>query len=314
MITPPYLRQGQRVAVVAPSRFVIPDEIEPAIRLIESWGLEVVRGKSLYRRWNQFAGTDQERAADLQGMLDDTSVKAILFARGGYGAVRIIDKIDFRPFTKHPKWIAGYSDITVFFQHIEKNCGIEVLHAPMLINFDGSNEALSSFETLRKAVFGEPLGYNIDPQPFSRPGVADAPLTGGNLSLLCSLSNSTSEAGTEGKILFFEEVDEYHYHVDRMIQQLKRSGKLSKLAGLIVGGMEKIHDNTVPFGSTTNQIIYEAVKEYNFPVLIGFPAGHTLLNSTLILGRKVSMQVGQKAMITFMEAEEEIQSDTCNKD
>lgn len=305
MITPPYLSKGQSVAVVAPSRFVTPEEIKPAIRLIESWGLKVTEGRHLYSQWKQFAGTDIERAADLQRMLDDTTIKAIFFARGGYGAVRIIDQIDFRVFAAHPKWIVGFSDITVFFQHIEKHFGVETLHAPLLINFDGSDEALASFETIRKALFGEPLSYDVCPKPLSRHGMAMAPLTGGNLSLLYSLSGTVSEADTDGKILFIEEVDEYHYHIDRMMRQLRRSGKLSQLSGLIVGGMEKIHDNTVSFGLTTSQIINEAVKEYDFPVLIGFPAGHTPLNSALILGRTVSMQVSQQAIIAFREAEDD---------
>ncbi len=302
MTTPPYLHKGDKIGIVAPARWVAPEEIEPALKVFESWGLVVVRGQNLYSRYHQFAGTDEQRAADMQAMLDNGSIRAIICARGGYGTVRIIDRLDFRKFTSKPKWIAGYSDITALHAHIGKQYETETLHAPMAFGHKNDNESAESFESLRKALFGENLSYETTPGPYSRKGLAQAPLTGGNLSMLYSLSGSASECDTNGKILFIEDLDEYLYHVDRMMQQLKRSGKLANLAGLVVGGMSKMRDNQVPFGKTAKEIIAEAVKDYDYPVLFDFPAGHDPLNQTLILGRTVSLEVGEKAKLSFLKA------------
>ncbi len=294
MITPPYLRKGDRVGIVAPARFVNPEEIEPAIAQIEQWGVEVVRGANLYARHNQSAGTDEQRIADLQAMMDNDTISAIICARGGYGTIRIIDKLDFRHLVSRPKWIVGYSDITVLHSHLEKQLNLESLHAPMLLGYDGRSDSVASMEMLRKALFGEALEYKILPGRFSRSGSAQATLTGGNLSLLIALAGSESEVNTNEKVLFIEDVDEYLYHIDRMMHQLKRSGKLKNLAGLVVGGLSKMRDNKLPFGKTAEEIIFEAVEEYDFPVLVGFPAGHDALNYPLIMGRTIHLTVGKE--------------------
>ncbi|MDP2423247.1 MAG: LD-carboxypeptidase [Bacteroidales bacterium] len=302
MNTPPYLRQGDRIGVVTPARFVTPEDIEPALKHIQGWGLDIVRGQHLYARHHQFAGTDEQRLADLQAMLDNDSIRAIIFARGGYGTLRIIDRLDFHRLALHPKWIVGYSDITVLHAHLEKQIGTETLHAPMLVGFDGSAESLASMESLRKTLFGETLEYSVSPGQFSKIGTAHSTLTGGNLSLLYALAGSESETDISEKVLFIEDVDEYLYHIDRMMHQLKRSGKLKNLAGLLVGSMSKMRDNNIPFGKTAEEIIHEAVKDYQYPVLMGFSAGHEALNNTLIMGRNIILEVSKnEARIQFEE-------------
>lgn len=302
MTTPPFLKKGDKIGIVAPARWVKPEEIEPALTVFESWGLEVVRGENLYKQHQQFAGTDEQRATDMQAMLDNEDIRAIICARGGYGTVRIIDKLDFRKFAANPKWIAGYSDITALHSHIESLYGIETLHAPMPFSYKDDSASAESFESLRMALFGENLSYETEAGKLSRKGLAQAPITGGNLSILYSISGSASECDTNGKVLFIEDLDEYLYHVDRMMQQLKRSGKLANLAGLVVGSMSKMRDNQFPFGKTAQEIIAEAVKDYDYPVLFDFPAGHDPLNKTLILGRTVNLEVGEKARLIFLQS------------
>jgi len=294
-IAPAYLKKGDKIGVLACARKISADEIQPAIDILNSWGLEVILSKNLFCVDNQFAGTDEERAEDLQAMLDNTSVKAVISARGGYGTMRVIDKIDFTQFKKNPKWVLGYSDITALLSHIN-NIGIETLHATMPINFTKNAEAT---ETLRKALFGEHLNYTVNAHPLNRKGTAEAELTGGNLSILYALSGSVSDINTKGKILFIEDLDEYLYHIDRMMLNLKRSGKLDDLAGLIVGGMSDMRDNTVPFGKTAEEIIFEAVKEYNYPVCFNFPAGHVDRNLALYFGRKVKLKVAETVELFF---------------
>lgn len=291
MITPPYLKPGDKIAIVATARKISEEELQPALKKFTNWGFDVVLGKNIYAHENQYAGSDERRLSDFQQMLDDPSVKSIICARGGYGTVRIIDRLDFSLFVKNSKWIVGYSDITVLHSHIHSNFQIETIHALMPLNFpeDGAdNEALL---TLKKSLTGEKLLYNIPRNSLSKQGKAEGILVGGNLSLLYALSATPSDINTSGKILFIEDLDEYLYHIDRMILHLKRSGKLKNLTGLIVGDMSEMKDNTVPFGKTAYEIISEAVNEYNYPVCIGFPAGHTDDNRTLILGRKILLNV-----------------------
>lgn len=296
MITPPYLKKGDKIGIVAPARKISREELRPAIDIFSSWGLEVVLGKNIFNQQNQFSGSDEQRAEDLQAMLDDSSVKAIISARGGYGTVRIIDKLNFSLFQKNPKWIIGYSDITVLHSHIHTNFGIETLHATMPINFSQNQEAV---ETLRKSLFGEPLNYQIENHSLNKKGKAEGILIGGNLSLLYALCGSKSDLDTKGKILFIEDLDEYLYHIDRMMMNLKRSGKLENLAGIIVGGMSDMKDNLVPFGKNAEEIILDAVKEYDFPVCFNFPAGHIDRNLALIFGRQISLLVSDKTTISF---------------
>ena len=294
MISPPFLKAGDKVAIVATARKVSPAEMEPAILKFREWGLQVITGPHLFGADNQYSGTDEDRLSDLQMMLDDPSIKAIVAARGGYGTVRIVDNLDFTAFCRNPKWIVGYSDITVLHSHIHTQYGVETLHATMPINFptDGSdNEATLS---LKKALFGEPLQYEIKPTEYSVKGSSQGILVGGNLSILYALNGTPSDLDTQGKILFLEDLDEYLYHIDRMMLNLRRSGKLSGLAGLVIGGMSKMNDNAVPFGKTAEEIIKEAVEGYGYPVCFEFPAGHIDNNCALILGRNVELTVDEK--------------------
>lgn len=290
MITPEFLKPGDKVAIVATARKISVAEVEPAIKLLMSWGVEVITGDSLYETDRQFAGTDYQRTADFQSMLDNPEVKAILCARGGYGTVRIIDELDFTAFVKHPKWIVGYSDITVLHSHINNIYGIETLHATMPVNFPPEG-TLPAVEELKSILFGEAPDYKTSTGKLSRSGHAQGQVVGGNLSILYSLSGTPSALDTTGKILFIEDLDEYLYHIDRMMMNLKRSGKLENLAGLVVGGMTDMRDNTVPYGMNAEEIIAEAVKSYKYPVLFGFPAGHQKENMPLIMGREAVLDV-----------------------
>lgn len=292
MIIPPYLEPGDKIAIVVTARKITKQELLPAIKKFTEWGFEVVLGKNICAEENQYAGSDEQRLNDLQQMLDDPTVKAIICARGGYGTVRIIDLIDFSLFIKNPKWIIGYSDITVLHSHIHQNFDIETLHATMPLNFPSDGKDNDSLKTLRTALTGEKLSYNIFHDKYFRKGEASGIIIGGNLSLLYALSGTTSDIETFGKIMFIEDLDEYLYHIDRMMMQLKRSGKLKNLAGLIVGGMTEMKDNAVPFGKTAYEIVFDAVKEYDYPVCMGFPAGHGEDNMALIFGRKIFMSVG----------------------
>ncbi|MCE3279143.1 MAG: putative MccF-like protein (microcin resistance) [Bacteroidetes bacterium] len=295
MTTPSYLKKGDRIGIVACARKISKEELQPACDMFKAMGLEVVFGRNLFKEDHQFSGTDAERAEDLQVMLNDSSIKAVISARGGYGTVRIIDKIDFTQFKKNPKWIVGYSDITVLHSHIH-NLGIETIHATMPINFSKNGEAV---ETLQKALFGEKLNYEVESNSLNRKGNAEGELVGGNLSLLYALNGSGSDIDTKGKILFIEDLDEYLYHIDRMMISMKRSGKLEGLKGLIVGGMSDMKDNLVPFGKKAEEIILDAVKEYDFPVAFNFPAGHIDRNLALIFGRKVRFEVGNNSRLFF---------------
>lgn len=291
MIIPTYLKKGDKIGIVATARKISEEELAPALRIIEDKGLIPVLSKNLFGSYHQFSGTDAERCADLQTMLDDESINAIIIARGGYGTVRIIDKIDFSNFKKHPKWIVGYSDITVLHSHIHKTLGIATLHATMPINF--LQDAYAT-ETLFKALFGEKLHYEFDAHKLNRKGKAKGEIVGGNLSLLYALCGSSSDISTDGKILFIEDLDEYLYHIDRMMMNLKRSGKLSNLKALIVGGMSDMKDNTVPYGKTAEEIIAEHVAEYNYPVCFGFPAGHIKNNYALKMGTFAKLSIDDK--------------------
>jgi muramoyltetrapeptide carboxypeptidase len=300
MITPPFLKPGDTVAIVAPGRKVSLTEMEPAFSLLKSWGLKVVTGPNLFGSQDQYSGTDEARASDLQIMLDNETVSAIICARGGYGTVRIIDKLNFDAFSRTPKWVVGYSDVTVLHSHIQSQLGIETLHATMPINFPPDGTENESTRSLHDALFGQIPEYSIAPASLNRNGKAEGELTGGNLSILYALNGTPSEVNYDGKILFIEELDEYLYHIDRMMMTLKRSGKLAKLSGLIVGEMTKMNDNTIPFGKTAGQIVADAVAEYDYPVCFGFPAGHQDINKTLFMGRTVMLDVdSEKVAITF---------------
>jgi muramoyltetrapeptide carboxypeptidase len=300
MITPSSLKPGDKVAIVSTARKVSEAEMKPVVELLNSWGLKVVYGKNLFHELNQFAGTDEDRRNDFQSALDDASIKAILFARGGYGTVRIIDGINWERFQKNPKWLIGFSDVTVTHSHVHAHLNIETLHAPMAFNLPKA--ILKVKNKLKEVLFGEKLQYEIEENIYSdinRNGEANGALVGGNLSILYSLLGSNSSIETSGKILFLEDLDEYLYHIDRMMYALKRAGKLYKLAGLVVGGMNDMKDNKVRFNKTAEEIISEAVAEYNYPVLYGFPAGHIRNNYPLIFGRRVTLIVDGDSKLTF---------------
>lgn len=298
MIQPNYLEKNDTVAIVSTARKIALEEIKPAIQLLESWGLNVAVGETIGFEENQFAGNDEERTADFQKMLDNPQIKAIWCARGGYGTVRIIDKLDFTTFKKHPKWLIGYSDITVLHNHIH-NFGIETLHATMPLNVLKNTE--QAITTLKKSIFGKSPTYEIPSSKENKPGITSGELIGGNLSVLYSLLGSTSTINTDGKILFIEDLDEYLYHIDRMLLNLKRNEYFKNLKGLIVGGMTDMHDNTIPFGKNAKEIILDVISEFDFPVVFDFSAGHLDDNSALILGRKVSLEVNkEKSKIQFL--------------
>ena len=262
-----------------------------AIKLLESWGLEVVLGETVNASFHQFAGDDELRAKDLQRFIDDDSIKAIFAARGGYGTVRIIDKVDFSCFAANPKWLVGFSDITMLHTHLFNNYHTQTIHGQMPVNIPDASAV--SLQTLRKALFGEPLEYRFESHHLNKSGDVEAVIIGGNLSLLVAVSGSVSDIDYNGKILFIEDVGEYLYSIDRMVRMLDRSGKLKNLKGLIVGGFSEVKDNDIPFGQTVNEIIMEVVGKYDYPVCFDFPAGHIPGNCAVILGSKVSLSVNQ---------------------
>lgn len=279
------------ISICAPARKVSPEELLPGISLLESNGFRVKLADHLYGDCHQFSGTDEERAADIQSMINDPEVDAIISARGGYGCVRIVDKIDFTPLLEKPKLFIGFSDMTVFHQQIYRHFNLPTLHAQMVFGMNEERSTPDSLQNLIRVLKGEKMSYNVDAHPLNRAGVADGVLLGGNLSILYAISGSTSEADLNGKILFLEDLDEYLYHIDRMMMQLKRSGKLAGLRGLVVGGMSDMRDNTIPFGKTAEEIIREAVEEYDYPVMFNFPAGHIRNNHPLMLGVPWNMEV-----------------------
>ncbi len=285
---PPYLKAGDTIAVVCPAKkLLIP--MTDAVHLLKSWGLNVLLGETVTASCNQFAGDDELRAADLQFFINDDNVKAIFAARGGYGTIRMIDRVNFAPLVKNPKWLVGFSDITLLHVHLLANYNLQTIHGQMPVNIPDAT--LPSLESLRKALFGDRLTYDISYNPYNRPGNGTGILTGGNLSLLIAASGSVSEPDYNNKILFIEDVGEYLYAVDRMLYSLKRAGKLSNLAGLIVGSFTDIKDNDIPFGQTVPEIITAIIADYNYPVCFDFPAGHIKNNFSLMFGSAVNLNV-----------------------
>ncbi len=287
MITPPLLKKGDTVLIIGTARARSKEFIDPAIEILLQWGLRVELGENLFKKHHQFAGTDDERAYDLQWAIDHPLAKAVLIAGGGYGTLRIIDKVNFKRLKKYPKWFIGYSDTTVLQARLSK-LNFASIHATMAFQFPKHKEATDS---IQKLLFGKPLKYTIPVSTLNRTGSAEGEITGGNLSLIYALSGSVDDLNTKNKILFIEDLDEQLYHIDRMMLQLKRSGKLKHLKGLIVGGMSDMKDNAVPFGKSANEIVWDAVKEYNYPVCFDFPAGHIDENMALMFGKKAKLIV-----------------------
>jgi muramoyltetrapeptide carboxypeptidase len=298
LTTPPYLQEGDTIAIVAPAGILKnrEDTIQKAKELAENWGLIVVLGSNLFNQNNHFSGTDNERVQDFQEALDNKNIKAIWSARGGYGSVRILDKLNFTEFIARPKWIIGYSDITAFHNHIH-NLGIETMHGMMATSLEEiPEEILETKASFKKALFGEELKYSIPSSEDNRNAILNSgetlkgQLIGGNLSILTSMLGSNSQLLTAGKILFIEEIGEYKYSIDRMLQSLKRAGYFKKVKAVIVGDMSSIKKNSTQWGSTIEQLILDVIPE-NIPVLFDFPAGHEADNRALIFGRNVALEV-----------------------
>lgn len=297
MIAPPYLKKNDTVAIVSTARKISKNEIKSAINLLKSWGLQVVLGETIGLKHHQFAGTDTQRAQDFQAVLNNPKIKAIWCARGGYGTVRIIDLLDFSTFKQNPKWIIGFSDITVLHSHVH-NLGFATIHAtmPLLV----SQNTKKALQTLKLSLFGKLPSYTLKSSPFNRFGETTGELIGGNLSVLYSLMGSPTSINTTGKILFLEDLDEYLYHIDRMLQNLKRNGVFNDLNGLIIGGITQMHDNKIPFGKNAIQIVLNCVSAYNFPVVFNFTAGHIKNNNALIFGKKVALLCGSKTQLKYI--------------
>jgi muramoyltetrapeptide carboxypeptidase len=291
MIIPPYLQIGDAIGLVCPSGFMPQEKYQTCIDVLHRWSFEVRPGKTMNNQFHYFSGTDEERLNDLQEMLDDDSIKAILCARGGYGLSRIIDDLDFKKFTKHPKWIIGFSDITVLHAHILQQYKIATLHAPMAGAFNEGEYENEYVQSLKNALLGRPYDYFVKGNALNRLGECEGKLVGGNLALVAHLIGSKSSFNTKNKILFLEDVGEYLYNIDRMMIQLKRAGMLDKLSGLIFGGFTEMKDTTIPFGSSIYDILQHHVKEYDYPVCYDFPVSHDKENYALKVGVKHTLSV-----------------------
>ena len=302
LIKPEYLKKGDTVAIVAPSGVLknYSGYILKAKELLKSWELEVVIGENVFNDNGHFAGTDNQRSADFQLALDDKAIKAIWCARGGYGAMRVIDNLNFEKYKENPKWIIGYSDITAIHNDLHNNKS-ESIHGIMCKSLEkidvDNNESIS---LLKKTLFGEKLSYTIEGNNYNIEGNSNGQLIGGNLTLLHCLLGSESSIDTDGKILFIEDLGEYLYHIDRMLISLKRAGYFDNCKGLIVGDFTDMRKNTTPFGRNLKELILDIVKEYDFPVSFGFPAGHGEKNYPMILGREINLEVSkQQSTINF---------------
>ena len=298
MIIPKKLEAGNKIGVISTARKITIQELSPAIKTIENWGLKVVLGVNLFKEEDQFSGTVEQRTTDLQSMIDDNSIKAILCARGGYGTVQIIDAINFTNLKKNSKWIVGYSDVTVLHSHLN-NLGIASLHSTMPINFESNTKG--SLSSLKNSLFGNLNRIECKAHPLNKFGKIEGDIVGGNLSILYSLLGSKSDLDTAGKILFIEDLDEYLYHIDRIMMSLKRNGMLRNLRGLIVGGMSDMNDNFIPFGKTAEQIILKYTKSYDFPICFGFPAGHLADNRCVKLGINSVLEISKNGVSLSQE-------------
>lgn len=288
---PKYLQPGSLIGITCPAGYVADERTTHAIKVLEEWGYRVRNGKTVGKEFHYFAGTDEERLADLQDMLDDPEIGAIIMGRGGYGMSRIIDDLNFRGFKKHPKWVCGFSDITVLHNHLQQHTGYASLHSPMCGAFKPESEQEGHILAFRAALAGEAQTIQTPSSPYNRAGTASATLTGGNLAILAHLTGSASEVDTEGKILFIEDIGEHLYNADRLLLNLKRAGKLDNLAALVVGSFTDMQDTERPFGQTIEQIIADKVAEYDYPICFNLPVGHQEVNYTLVLGGSYHLHV-----------------------
>ncbi|WEK19401.1 MAG: LD-carboxypeptidase [Candidatus Pedobacter colombiensis] len=288
---PAYLKKGDKIAIVCPAK-KLPGSIAPAITILESWGLQVVIGKTVTADHNQFAGDDTLRAADLQTFLDDPEIRAIIAGRGGYGTIRIIDELNYDKFKTNPKWVIGFSDITILLSDLFARLNIQSIHGQMPYTFDTATP--ESLESLRRALFGENIKYEYTSIFPGRSGTAEGILVGGNLTLMVMIEGSASEIDYTDKILFLEDVGEHEYSIDRMMRMLKRTGKLSRLKGLIIGAFNEIATESIPFGASPEQVIWDIVKEYDYPICFNFPVGHIDDNRAMVVGRSINLIINQQ--------------------
>lgn len=283
-VIPPPLKKGSCIRLISPSGIVDKSRIEASAAILEKWGFDVIFGHSVFFRNGIFAGSDEERLSDLQKALDDPKTAAIICTRGGYGMSRMIDRVDFTGFKKHPKWILGFSDITVLHAAVNKQCNVCSLHGPVLNSFTTFGEDDATLSYVLNCLKGELPEYLLPAHPLNREGKSTGIFSGGNLSLLYNLRGTPNDINPKGKILFIEDIEEYHYHLDRMMMNLKSGGVLKQIAGLVCGGFTEMKDSDTPFGKNAEEIILEAVAEYDYPVLFGFPAGHIKPNYPLVMG------------------------------
>jgi muramoyltetrapeptide carboxypeptidase len=296
--TPPYLQKGDTIAITCPAGYMPKEKAQSCITVLQQWGYEVLVGKTLgSKSKTYFSGTDEERLFEFQAMLDAPEVKAILCGRGGYGVGRIIDQLDFTAFKKNPKWIIGFSDITVFHAHINRNFKIATLHSSMAAAFNDGGYKNKYVQSIKAALEGTKASYTCKPHSLNHTGKAKAELVGGNLALIAHLIGSKSEYQTKGKILFLEDVGEQHYNIDRMMHQLKRSGKLNDLAALIIGGFTDMQDTERPFGKKVYQLIHELLSDNKYPVCFGFPVSHGKENLALKVGGSYQLKVTKEAVV-----------------
>jgi len=289
---PPYLKKGDTIGITCPASYLTAVNAEKCIETLHQWGFEVMVGKTLgSKSKNYFSASDEDRANELQAMLDDKNIKAIIFGRGGYGMGRIIDKLNFSKFKKNPKWIIGFSDITLLHCHLYSNHKISSIHGPMAIGFNKEKSNAESIESLHKIIIGSKSNYSCKSHKNNRTGIAKGKIIGGNLALLVNSIGTNSDIETKNKILFIEDVGEYLYAIDRMMYQMKRSGKLNKLAGLIIGGFTDMKDTERPFGKTLDNIIKEIVEEYNYPVCFHFPISHGKENVPVKIGVEYELKI-----------------------
>jgi len=298
-IIPSSLKPGDTIGITCPAGAVNLPDMEAMFIQLREWGYKLKIGKTVGSSYYKFSGTDKERIDDLQSMLDDETINAILFGRGGYGLVRIIDQLDFTKFLQHPKWLAGYSDITCLHSHLQTVYHVASLHCHMGAAYRPENQDVFSTFQLNEVLQGRISDYKVEPHPLNRKAKGSGALAGGNLALLSDLTGTDSDIQTKGKILVIEDIGEYSYNIDRMMWQLLRSGKLSNLAGLVVGSFTDTLDNEVPFGMTEYEIVYEKIKEFNYPVCFNFPVGHQSLNYPLKMGVDYTLAVEENSVRLF---------------
>lgn len=292
----PFLKTGDTIALAAPSRKVVSLDFAPLENHLVEIGFKVVHAGNLCLADNQFAGTDAERISAMNQLFSNPEVKAVIAVRGGYGAARIVDQLKWNALLQHPKWLCGFSDFTVLLNHQYACNGLPALHSDMAVHF-GQNGYEDNFSSLLDALMGKSISISVSKHPFNRQGNAKGILVGGNLSVLYSMLGSVSLPDMHGKILFLEDLDEYLYHIDRMMLGLKRAGVFENLGGVVVGSMSEMHDNEIPFGKDAETIIRDQLNEYDFPIIFGFPAGHTELNRAFFVGAETEIAVGEDGSI-----------------